>query len=88
MHSLYEARQQKRVMDELLPRLVELSVVAENLGVSLTIDAEEADRVDLSLNLFEALIDTHSVRNVGVVVQAYSKRAPAVLDWLVDKRHD
>ncbi len=83
LHPRYEAAQQLRIMTELLPRLVELSHRAAKAGLGLTVDAEEADRLDLSLDLFQALVEQHSVRNVGFVVQAYSKRAPALLDWLI-----
>lgn len=83
LHPRYEASQRQRVLDELLPRLAALSEAARKVGLSLTIDAEEADRLELSLDLFEALVEDHGARNVGFVVQAYSKRAPAVLDWLI-----
>ncbi len=83
LHPRYEATQKPRVLTELLPRVLTLCEAAADAGLSLTVDAEEADRLDLSLDLFEALIEAHGVRNLGFVVQAYSKRAAAVLDWLI-----
>jgi RHH-type transcriptional regulator, proline utilization regulon repressor / proline dehydrogenase / delta 1-pyrroline-5-carboxylate dehydrogenase len=74
-------------MAELLPRLRVLAVMAKGYDIGLNIDAEEADRLDLSLDLLEALaFDTGLAGwdGLGFVVQAYGKRAPFVIDWLVD----
>ena len=87
LHPRYEAAQSARVMRELLPRLADLAEQARDAGIGLTVDAEEADRLDLSLDLFEALADMTSLANwdgLGLAVQAYQKRAPAVIDWLAD----
>ena len=87
LHPRYEAAQRERVMRELLPRLAGLAEQARDAGIGLTIDAEEADRLDLSLDLFETLAGMKSLAGwdgLGLAVQAYQKRAPAMLDWLAD----
>ncbi|MEM9621231.1 MAG: bifunctional proline dehydrogenase/L-glutamate gamma-semialdehyde dehydrogenase PutA [Pseudomonadota bacterium] len=84
LHPRYETAQHHRVMAELLPELAALSEAAAALGLTLAIDAEEADRLELSIDLFSALVHKYKVHNVGFVVQAYSKRAPALLDWLIE----
>ncbi|WP_348645280.1 bifunctional proline dehydrogenase/L-glutamate gamma-semialdehyde dehydrogenase PutA [Methylobacterium sp. BTF04] len=87
LHPRYARAQRDRVMTELLPRLVELAYAARRHDIGLNIDAEEADRLDLSLDLIEALaLDTRLAGwdGLGFVVQAYQKRAPAVLDFLID----
>ena len=85
LHPRYEAAQRNRVMTELVPRVRALAVQAKSAGMGFNIDAEEADRLDLSLDVIEALADDDALADwdgFGVVVQAYGKRAPAVLDWL------
>ncbi len=86
LHPRYEFAQRRRVLAELVPRLTALAARAAAKGIGLTIDAEEADRLDLSLDLFER-VDTARGRvegpALGMAVQAYDKRAPAVIDWLV-----
>jgi len=89
----YELAQRRRVMDELLPRLMRLAKEAKEADIGLTIDAEEADRLDLSLDLLEAVSGDPSLvgwQGLGVVVQAYQKRAFSLIDWLQDmaRRHD
>ena len=92
LHPRYELAQAKRVMDELAPRLKALAVDAKAAKIGLTVDAEEADRLDISLDVIEAVSgdpDLAGWNGFGVVVQAYQKRAPFVLDWLADmaRRH-
>jgi len=85
LHPRYEVGQKHRVMEELYARVMELIRKARSLDVGITIDAEEADRLELSLELFEKLYrdpDTQGWGNFGLVVQAYSKRALPVLAWL------
>lgn len=85
LHPRYEFSQSQRVMRELVPRVTELALLARAAGMGLTIDAEEADRLELSLDIIEAVAaDTRLAAwdGFGVVVQAYSKRAGAVIDWL------
>lgn len=85
LHPRYEEKQEARVMDELLPHLVELGVEAKALNVALTIDAEEVNRLDLSLEVFGRLAGDPRLagwNGLGLAVQAYSKRARPVLEWL------
>jgi RHH-type proline utilization regulon transcriptional repressor/proline dehydrogenase/delta 1-pyrroline-5-carboxylate dehydrogenase len=85
LHPRYEYAQRDRVMRELLPRLVALAAAARRHGVGVTIDAEEADRLDLMLDVVEALGGDAALKDwdgLGLAVQAYQKRAPAALDWL------
>ena len=86
LHPRYEYRHTKRVMQELLPRVKELALAARLGGVGFSIDAEEADRLELSLDIFEALArdpQLGSWDGLGFVLQAYQKRAWYVTDWLI-----
>ncbi|MBL8549586.1 MAG: bifunctional proline dehydrogenase/L-glutamate gamma-semialdehyde dehydrogenase PutA [Hyphomonadaceae bacterium] len=79
----YEARQEARVMAELLPRTLELCERAKAHGIGLTLDAEEADRLALSLKLLDALCAAPSLGGwdgLGLALQAYQKRARLVVD--------
>ncbi|PIB23145.1 bifunctional proline dehydrogenase/L-glutamate gamma-semialdehyde dehydrogenase [Amylibacter kogurei] len=81
----YEEAQRERVMDILVPRTRSLALLAKSVGMGFNIDAEEADRLELSLDVIEAVLSDPSLADwdgFGVVVQAYGKRAPFVLDWL------
>jgi len=74
LHPRYELAQKVRVMDELVPRVRELAVLAKNSNLGLNIDAEEADRLDLSMDVIEAVFQSHELNDwdgFGVVVQAY-----------------
>ena len=87
LHPRYEVAQHDRVMRELLPSLLALAGEARALDIGFTIDAEEADRLELSLDLVEALAlapDLAGWDGLGLAVQAYQKRALAVVDWLAD----
>ena len=87
LHPRYETLQSARVMDELLPRISGLAHLAAASGMGLNIDAEEADRLDLSLEIFEALARDPALAGwdgLGLVVQAYGKRAVSVIDWIAD----
>ena len=87
LHPRYARAQRVRVMDELLPRVKNLALLARHYDIGLNIDAEEADRLELSLDLLEALcLDTafEGWNGIGFVVQAYQKRAPFVLDFIID----
>ena len=87
LHPRYARAQYDRVMAELLPRLKSLSLLARGFDIGLNIDAEEADRLELSLDLLEALCfdpDLAGWNGIGFVVQAYGKRCPFVIDWLID----
>ena len=81
----YNLLQRERVLQRLTPPLRALAVQAAGLGIQLTIDAEEADRLDLSLDLIEAVAADPATRDwpgLGLAVQAYGKRALGVIDWL------
>jgi RHH-type transcriptional regulator, proline utilization regulon repressor / proline dehydrogenase / delta 1-pyrroline-5-carboxylate dehydrogenase len=85
LHPHYEPAREQQVLDELGDTLLELIRQARAGDVSITIDAEEADRLELSLKLFANLYrhpDTRGWGGLGLVVQAYSKRALPVLCWL------
>lgn len=87
LHPRYEAVNAERVMAELVPKLIELSRAAKAHDLNLTVDAEEADRLALSLKVFAATAADPSLAGwdgFGLAVQAYQKRATAVIDWLVD----
>ena len=87
LHPRYTRAQSERVMAELLPRLHTLAVLARRYDIGLNIDAEEADRLDLSLDLLEALCFDPALsgwNGIGFVVQAYQKRAPQTIDFLLD----
>jgi RHH-type proline utilization regulon transcriptional repressor/proline dehydrogenase/delta 1-pyrroline-5-carboxylate dehydrogenase len=86
LHPRYEVAQEARVFSELYPRLKALALQAKEANVHFTIDAEEADRLTLSLRLIEKLVsdsDFAGWDGLGCAVQAYQKRATAVIDWLV-----
>ena len=92
LHPRYEFAQRARVMAELVPRLLTLAEAAAAGDIGLTIDAEEADRLDLSLDVIEALATSPSLagwEGLGIAVQAYQKRGRPLIDWLGDlaKRH-
>ncbi len=86
LHPRYEATKHQRVMSELLPKVKELALLAKTYDMQLTIDAEEADRLDVSLDLFESLArdpDLSGWQGLGLVVQSYQKRGPALIKWLI-----
>ncbi|GBQ09815.1 bifunctional proline dehydrogenase/L-glutamate gamma-semialdehyde dehydrogenase PutA [Swaminathania salitolerans] len=87
LHPRYARLQRERVLTELLPRVTQLARLACAYDIGFNIDAEEADRLELSLDLLEALCFDETLRGwkgIGFVVQAYQKRAPFVLDWVID----
>ena len=87
LHPRYSRAQRDRVMSELLPRLTALVKLAKGYNIGLNIDAEEADRLELSLDLMEAMAfnpELEGFDGIGFVVQAYQKRCPFVIDYLVD----
>jgi RHH-type proline utilization regulon transcriptional repressor/proline dehydrogenase/delta 1-pyrroline-5-carboxylate dehydrogenase len=87
LHPRYSRAQFGRVMGELLPRLKGLALLARRYDIGLNIDAEEADRLEISLDLLEALCldpDLQGWNGVGFVAQAYGKRCPFVIDWIID----
>jgi RHH-type proline utilization regulon transcriptional repressor/proline dehydrogenase/delta 1-pyrroline-5-carboxylate dehydrogenase len=83
----YEFAQYELVMDRLLSRLRALAIRAKNGGIGLTIDAEETERLELQLDLFEAVATDSALSDwngLGIAVQTYQKRAFYLLDWLAD----
>jgi len=87
LHPRYSRAQHQRVMDELLPRVLRLTELARHYDIGLNIDAEEVDRLDTSLDLLEALCLAPSLQGwhgIGFVIQAYQKRCPFVIDFVVD----
>jgi len=83
----YTLLQSARVHEQLVPRMLELARRAARAGIGLTIDAEEADRLDLSLDVVEAVAGDEQTRGwsgLGLAVQAYARCAPLVLEWLAE----
>ncbi|HEX7885571.1 MAG TPA: bifunctional proline dehydrogenase/L-glutamate gamma-semialdehyde dehydrogenase PutA [Phenylobacterium sp.] len=79
----YEARQSERVFAELYPRVVRVAQIAAEADINFTLDAEEADRLVISLELLDRLAREPSLggwRGLGLAVQAYQKRGPATID--------
>ncbi|WP_409488917.1 trifunctional transcriptional regulator/proline dehydrogenase/L-glutamate gamma-semialdehyde dehydrogenase [Pseudomonas promysalinigenes] len=87
LHPRYSRAQYERVMEELYPRLLSLTLLAKQYDIGLNIDAEEADRLELSLDLLERLCFEPSLagwNGIGFVIQAYQKRCPYVIDYVID----
>ncbi|HEX7391063.1 MAG TPA: bifunctional proline dehydrogenase/L-glutamate gamma-semialdehyde dehydrogenase PutA, partial [Acidiphilium sp.] len=87
LHPRYARAQRARVMTELAPRLTALALLARSYDIGINIDAEEADRLELSLDLLEGLCFDPALagwNGIGFVVQAYQKRASFVIDFLID----
>ncbi|WP_313951985.1 bifunctional proline dehydrogenase/L-glutamate gamma-semialdehyde dehydrogenase PutA [Accumulibacter sp.] len=90
LHPRYEVANEDRVRRELLPAIKALAVRAKAKNIGLTIDAEEAERLELSMGLIEALATDHELvgwNGLGLAIQAYQKRALPLLDWLADVAH-
>lgn len=87
LHPRYSRAQYARVMEELLPRVRKLVLLAKQYNIGINIDAEEADRLEISLDMLEALafdVDLAGFEGIGLVVQGYQKRCPFVIDFVVD----
>ncbi len=87
LHPRYSRAQYDRVMEELYPRLKSLTLLARQYDVGINIDAEEADRLEISLDLLEKLCfepELAGWNGIGFVIQAYQKRCPFVIDYLID----
>lgn len=87
LHPRYSRAQYQRVMGELLPRVRSLVLLAKSYNIGINIDAEEADRLEISLDMLESLAfdkELEGFEGIGLVVQAYQKRCPFVIDYLVD----
>jgi len=88
LHPRYEFTQSRRVMSELYPVIEQLVAEARAAGIGVTLDAEEADRLELSLLLIDRLLSSEITRGYagfGLAVQAYQKRAHATLEWLIGR---
>jgi RHH-type transcriptional regulator, proline utilization regulon repressor / proline dehydrogenase / delta 1-pyrroline-5-carboxylate dehydrogenase len=87
LHPRYEAISRDRVRSELTPRLIELARLAKDHDLQFTVDAEEADRLELSLEVIGAALNDPSLAGwdgFGLAVQTYQKRALTVIDWIED----
>ncbi|MEA2947577.1 MAG: RHH-type transcriptional regulator, proline utilization regulon repressor / proline dehydrogenase, partial [Alphaproteobacteria bacterium] len=87
LHPRFEAVSRQRVLVELVPKALELARQARDHDLNFTVDAEEADRLELSLEVIAAVLADPSLRGwegFGLAVQAYQKRAPDVIDWLAE----
>ena len=85
LHPRYEAISHERVLKELTPRLIELARLARSHDLQFTVDAEEADRLELSLDIVAATLGDRALERwdgFGLAVQAYQKRATALIDWV------
>ncbi|MCB1971033.1 MAG: bifunctional proline dehydrogenase/L-glutamate gamma-semialdehyde dehydrogenase PutA [Geminicoccaceae bacterium] len=93
LHPRYEFAKRETMLPELVARARSLALLAQSAGIGLNIDAEEADRLDLSLDVIEAIVADPSLRHwrgLGVVVQAFGRRAVDVIEWLhaLAEKHD
>ncbi len=87
LHPRYEPLQRKRVLKELTPKVLELARMAKSQELNFTVDAEEADRLELSLDVIATVLRDSSLASwdgFGLAVQAYQKRSAAVIDWIAD----
>ena len=87
LHPRYEPLSRARVLRELVPKLIELARLAKSHDLNFTVDAEEADRLELSLDVIGAALRDTSLEGwdgFGLAVQAYQKRSAAVIDWLTE----
>jgi len=91
LHPRYDEFQRDRVMTELLPRVTALAKLAADANMGFNIDAEESERLELNLDIVEAVARDKQFgnwRGLGLVVQAYGTRSPAVIDWVADLAKD
>ena len=85
LHPRFEPLSRERVLAELVPNLLELARLARRHELSFTVDAEEADRLELSLDVISTVLRDSSLagwEGFGLAVQAYQKRAGALIDWI------
>jgi RHH-type proline utilization regulon transcriptional repressor/proline dehydrogenase/delta 1-pyrroline-5-carboxylate dehydrogenase len=85
LHPRYEAISRERVLKELTPKVLELARHAKGFDMNFTVDAEEADRLELSLDVIVAVVSDRALAGwdgFGLAVQSYQKRAPKVIDWI------
>lgn len=87
LYPRYQEAQHEQVMENLAPKLLGLAQLAKKYDISMTIDAEESERLDLSLDLIEKVFTDESLNGwngFGLALQSYQKRAFYVLDWLAE----
>lgn len=87
LHPRYQAVRQAQVMDELYPRALELAQMAKEADLGFSLDAEESDRLVIQLKIFDQLAREPSLagwNGLGIVIQAYQKRAMSVLEKLIE----
>ena len=87
LHPRYQRSQIARVHDELYPKILNLALLAKSYDIGLNIDAEESERLELSLELLERLCFEPALKNwkgIGFVIQAYQKRCFYVVDYIID----
>ena len=87
IHPRYEFTHRERVIAEIVPKLKELALAAKSYDIGFTVDAEEADRLDISLDVIEAVFSDDDLGNwngFGLAVQAYQKRAIFVVEWVAE----
>jgi RHH-type transcriptional regulator, proline utilization regulon repressor / proline dehydrogenase / delta 1-pyrroline-5-carboxylate dehydrogenase len=87
LYPRYEATQRERVLEELSPKVLALAELAKSFDIQFTVDAEESERLDISLDVIERVFSSPSLNGwegFGLAVQSYQKRAFEVLDWVAD----
>ncbi|KTD19266.1 bifunctional PutA protein [Legionella lansingensis] len=87
LHPRYQESHRGRVMEELPPKLLELAQLAKTFDIAMTVDAEESERLELSLDVIERVFNDdslHGWHGFGMAVQSYQKRAFYLLDWIAD----
>lgn len=87
LHPRYQEAHRDRVLAELAPKLLQLALMAKKRDIAMTIDAEESERLELSLDLIEKVFSDEQLdgwNGFGIAVQSYQKRAFYVLDWVAD----
>jgi RHH-type transcriptional regulator, proline utilization regulon repressor / proline dehydrogenase / delta 1-pyrroline-5-carboxylate dehydrogenase len=85
LHPRYELAHRERVMAEMLPKVMKLAEMARDGGIGMTLDAEETERLEISLDIFATIYADKrfaGYEGLGLAVQAYQKRASHVIDWL------
>ena len=88
LHPRYEHARADQVLEEMVPSLLGLARLARQQGIALTVDAEESERLQLSLQVFERVLADRELAGwdgFGLALQAYQKRAWAAIDWLADR---
>jgi RHH-type proline utilization regulon transcriptional repressor/proline dehydrogenase/delta 1-pyrroline-5-carboxylate dehydrogenase len=87
LHPRFEFGQRERVMNELVPRVMALAAHARDVDIGLTVDSEEAARLEISLDVIEAVFSDDALKNwegFGFALQTYQKRAYAAVEWLAE----